>query len=320
MGQTLIRTRQAPRADSRKSPAGRPGVQRLSLRRGALGVALGFGVFAMGALPGCSVSRLATADRYSRGLIMILPGIEGRSWFNSRLANGLESGGIPAAIEIYEWGIGNPAGLLIHLTAIERNRRQAERIADRIISYQQDFPGRPVHLIGHSAGAGIAILTLEQLPPDHPVTSVYLLAAAISPKYNLSKALERTELGIWNFYSNQDVGFLAVGTSVFGTVDRSHTAAAGAVGFSRPERLSDRGKHLYETRLHDAQFNRRMKDAGATGGHLGWTEPEFARKWLAPMLLADARARSASPYSLTATRAQQPSKPADKAEQMEPVP
>jgi len=238
-------------------------------------------------LSGCTVADLATADRYANGLVVVLPGIEGRSIYNVNIARGLADGHVKSAIEIFDWGLGAPGGFLVNLTALERNRRQAEKLARRIVRYQEAFPGRSVHLIGHSGGAGIVILALDALPEGRRVTAAYLLAAAISPDHDLTAALEHSELGIWNFYSPKDVGFLAVGTSVFGTMDRTHTRAAGAVGFRAPEHLDQAARDLYAAKLHNAPHNRRMARAGGDGSHLGWARPRFAENWLAPMILAD---------------------------------
>ena len=247
-------------------------------------------------LTGCSVADLATADRYAAGLVVVLPGIEGRSIYNVNIARGLADGQVNSAIEIFDWSTGTPGGFLVNLTALERNRRQARKLAHRIVQYQDAFPNRPVHLIGHSGGAGIALLALDALPQGRRVTAAYLLGAAVSPDHDLTPALEHTELGIWNFYSPKDLGFLAVGTSVFGTMDRTHTPAAGATGFRTPPHLGQAGQDLYAAKLHQAPHNRRMARAGSDGSHFGWARPRFAKNWLARMILADAKAARTSSY------------------------
>ena len=248
---------------------------------------------------GCSVANLATADRYAKGLVVILPGIEGRSVYNVSIANGLNKGRITGAIEIFDWGVATPGGFLVNLTALDRNRRQAEKLARRVTHYQASFPGRPVHLLAHSGGGGIALLALKAMAPDQKITAAYLLAPAMSPEYDLTGALERTELGIWNFYSPKDVSFLTVGTSMFGTIDRRHTASAGAVGFRAPDDLDRNGQTLYAVKLHQAPHNAKMQKAGSDGSHLGWANEKFVRTWLAPMVLADVRATRVPHYSST---------------------
>jgi pimeloyl-ACP methyl ester carboxylesterase len=247
-------------------------------------------------LSGCSVNELATADRYAEGLVVVLPGIEGRSIYNLHIARGLADGHVESAIEIYDWGVGTPGSFLLNLTSWERNKRQARKLARRIRLYLNAFPGRPVHLIGHSGGAAIALLALESLGNECRATAAYLLGAAVSPDLDLSAALEHTELGIWNFYSPKDVSFLLVGTSVFGTMDRSHTRAAGAVGFRRPKHLDEASKTLYDTKLHEVPHDRAMTKVGCDGSHFGWASQQFARERLAPMILADVKAVRAPHY------------------------
>lgn len=235
------------------------------------------------ALAGCSVQNLGTMDRYRHGLVIVLPGIEGRSAYNVGIARGLEKGGVPAGIEIFDWGL--PFGTFLNVAAAERNHQQARRVADRIVEYRRDYPGKPVYLIGHSAGAGLAVLTLEALPANTHVKAAYLLAAALSPECDLTTALRRTDKGIWNFYSNADVGFLAVGTSLFGTVDRRHGVAAGAVGFEHPETLGPTGREQYAHKLHQIEYDRRMAQSGNPGTHTGWANERFVADWIAPLVM-----------------------------------
>ena len=142
---------------------------------------------------------LRADERREHGYIIVLPGIEGRSCFNIDLAQGLADGGVQAAIEIYDWTTGVLSLFLYHLRALDRNRRQASLVAKKIVRYQSQFPGRPVHLIGHSGGGAIALMALEALPSGHSVTSAILINAALSPKFDITTALSRTNLGVWNF-------------------------------------------------------------------------------------------------------------------------
>ncbi len=244
---------------------------------------------------GCGVRDLQTPFRYQQGLVIVLPGIEGQSGLNASIARGLARGGVPSAIEIYDWTLAGTASWLINLAGESRNRQHAERLALRIVAYQKQHPGRPVHLIGHSGGGGVAVFALEALPADRPVTGALLLAPALSPEYDLTRALQRTRHGIWNFYSGQDVGFLGVGTTLFGTIDREHGAAAGAVGFREPATLKPEGRRYYRTRLHQVRYTPRMARSGHGGGHTGWASQEFAREWLAPLIYAQVEPSPAPP-------------------------
>lgn len=268
------------RDDARPAERFSHGTRRIGLRCGWL-----VGVALLGTV-GCGhLSQLRTLDRWEQGYTMILPGIEGRSWWNANIAKGLAEGGVPSAIEVYDWTVGAPfvAGL-VNLRAEGWNRRQARIIAEKIVNYQNQHPGRPVHLIGHSGGGGVAIYAVEELPPGHELTAAILLAPALSPDYDLRLALRRTQQGVWNFYSPHDVGFLGVGTSIAGTIDGRMTKAAGAIGFSIPWGLDREGRRLYGMKLHQQAYSVRMAESGHTGSHFGWAERTFVAEWLAPLL------------------------------------
>lgn len=250
------------------------------------GLALGALCAACFLSTGCArASReLRTEPRRETGLVLILPGIEGLSVWNRDLAHGLNDGGVTSAIEVYDWTTGLPGGFIFNLASYERNRQQARRLAQRIIQYRDQHPGRPVHLIGHSGGGGIAVMTLEELPAGRQIDAVILLAPALSPEYDLSIALRRTRHGIYNFYSKRDVSFLMLGTTLFGSVDREYGASAGAVGFRTPSNSDADALKLYATRLHQIAWNPRLENYGASGSHVGWASPRFARQYLAPLI------------------------------------
>lgn len=235
---------------------------------------------------GCALpARLRAAERYEHGLIYVLPGIEGRSIFNRNIAIGLDEGGVRDAIEIFDWTYRIPGANVLNLIDIERNRAEASRIASRILAYRARYPGRPVHLIGHSAGAAMAVLALEALPAGRQIDSAILLAPALSPDYDLSVALRRARFGIVNFYSKLDFGLLVVGTTLVGTADREHGSSAGALGFSVPAQLSESDRRLYDDRLRQVAWDRETRQAGASGLHSGWTRPSFVSGYIAPIVL-----------------------------------
>jgi pimeloyl-ACP methyl ester carboxylesterase len=164
----------------------------------------------------------------------VLPGIEGQSFINQSIAQGLADGGVEAAIEIYDWTTGIILLFLYHLRGWRRNVKQAERLARRIVDYRTTYPGRPIYLIGHSGGGALSVLTLERLPPGTTVTGAVLLNAALSPRYDLTSALSHVETKIWNFRSIFDLFFVGIGTVLAGTVDGRHACDAGRFSFGRP--------------------------------------------------------------------------------------
>ncbi|MBI5864334.1 MAG: alpha/beta fold hydrolase [Planctomycetes bacterium] len=220
----------------------------------------------------------------ANGIVYVLPGIEGAGILNRNIGLGLDQGGVRSAIEIYDWTYGIPGSTALNLVDLERNRREAARLASRIVDYRDRHPGRPVQLVGHSGGGAIAVLVLEALPPGRQIDFAVLLAPALSPEYDLSTALRRTKYGIQNYYSKYDIGFLMVGTTLVGTADRAHGFSAGAVGFRLPDYLTDTTRRTYRQKLRQVEWDPRLKRVGASGTHIGWASVQFAREYLAPLI------------------------------------
>ena len=233
---------------------------------------------------GCSATRVRSPDRLDKGYVIVLPGIEGSSFLNANVAKGLVDGGIPSAIDVYDWTAGSILLFPVTLRGFERNKHQAQIVAQKIMDYQDRYPGRPVHLIGHSGGGGVAVLALEALPSGRTITGAVLLAPALAPDYDLRRALRRAEFGIYNYYSPHDVGFLKAGTTVLGTIDGRHTSAAGARGFTMPWGLDKEDRQLYGAKLHQQRYTSKMAESGHSGGHTGWANRQFVAQWLAPVI------------------------------------
>lgn len=232
-------------------------------------------------------AELRDASRLEQGLTLILPGLNGESTLHESLAKGLADAGVDCAIDIYDWTTGHILLFWWYLCDWQRNLAQAGKIAGKIVDYQQQYPGRPVHLVGYSAGGPMALLALAALPPGHTVDRVILLGAAVSPEFNLAPALQAATGGIWNFQSPIDQFFLGLGTLVFGTLDRRHRVSAGAIGFKLPEGLTDVEQQLYATRLHSIVYEWKMAGSFHFGGHFGWTNRVFVSEWVAPVLLGE---------------------------------
>jgi pimeloyl-ACP methyl ester carboxylesterase len=190
---------------------------------------------------GCSTepfdtnNQYTTSSRVDSGLVVILPGIEGESGANHDIRAGLYKAGLPYALVIYRWGVPGLGGMLVNQTDVERNRSSARELAGYIASYQANHPGKPVFIIGHSAGGGIAVFALESLDRvsgGQPVTGVFLLSASISSSYNLVPALRMTQRGLVNV-SNSGDNLLNGGTATFGNVDGGRGDSAGRTGFYR---------------------------------------------------------------------------------------
>src|SRR5260221_4327757 len=140
------------------------------LTRGCLSI-LGVLLHPLGRFCGGLLNDLRTPERLEKGLVLVLPGIEGQSLLNHGIARGLADGGVISAIEIFDWTTGVILLFLYHLRGSRRHKAQAEKIARRVVEYQRNYPGRPVHLVGHSGGGAMAGLALEHLPAEVKVAS-----------------------------------------------------------------------------------------------------------------------------------------------------
>jgi pimeloyl-ACP methyl ester carboxylesterase len=250
--------------------------------------AVSFLLFLLCVLPnfGCWYSaKYSTPQRASQGYVIVLPGIEGASPLNASVAAGLVDAGVPSEIEVYDWTLSCVA-FAANLRFYWRNEQEALKIANKIVAYQNLHPGRPVHLIGHSGGGGIAIMTLERLPANYRIASALLLAPAVAPDYDLRRAMMHTQHGIWNYYSPYDVGFLAAGTLIMGTIEGKHTRAAGQTPFVLPATFDVEDRRLYTAKLHQQPYTRDMAEYGHYGGHAGWASRPFVQNWIAPVLLS----------------------------------
>ncbi len=257
--------------------------------RGCLSL-LGMVLHPLGRFCGPLLNDLRTPERLDKGLVLILPGIEGESFLNHNIARGLADGGVESAIEIFDWTTGVILLFLYHLRGKRRHTRQAQRLVEQIVAYRQSHPGRPVYLVGHSGGGAMIVLALERLPPEDKVTCAVLLQSALSPDHDLTTALERTERGIWNVRSVLDVFFLGVGTWIMGTLDGRRHSAAGMVGFRQPTGLPLWARELYATKLHEMTFRPAMIADFHVGGHLSVTSRPYLAKNVAPLLIGTGNA------------------------------
>jgi len=219
----------------------------------------------------------------------VLPGIEGRSTLNLDIARGLVDGGVPCSVEVHNWTTGRMFYSLYHLRSATWHTRQAVRLAKRITDYQDEFPGRPVVLVGHSGGAAMSLLALPLLV-DRKVTAVVMLAAAVSPGFDTTSARRHAEHGIWSFHSPFDWLQLGLGTLAVGTFDGKHAMAAGMVGFrdtdprdTRPGEVRPATDDL--SPFHQIRYRFAMLRSWNFGGHHGWSNRLFAAEWLAPIIL-----------------------------------
>lgn len=212
--------------------------------------------------------------------LLHLNGIGGERACDHWLINGLKQGGIGAEAQLYDWTHGDDG--LPALQAYKRNQEEARKIAAMIAEQCRAHPGRTIYLTCHSAGAGLAVWALEALPEEVQVDTVAMFAPALSPGYDLSKALRHVRRKLYVFSSPHDSLVLGTGTKLFGTVDGVKTEAAGLNGFVKPDSADAQQYAKVDARPYQKQW---LGQFGNAGSHICGLRTAFARGFVAPLLL-----------------------------------
>jgi hypothetical protein len=211
--------------------------------------------------------------------VLHLPGVSGTSIVDYTLRDGLRAGGFDGSFEIYDWTCHDPG--IPALQARARNEAQAQVVADLLTKQYRTHPDQPIYLVCHSGGSGPATWALERLPSDVKVACFVMLAPALSPTYDLSKALARVTGAAYCFYSESDDLVLGTGTKLFGTIDGERVDAAGRVGFQKPAGADEKAYAKLILKPYQAAWAR----YGHVGGHIGCMGTPFVQAIVAPLML-----------------------------------
>ncbi len=218
----------------------------------------------------------------SAGLVLVVGGVGGLDFCSVGLRLAARASRLPVSIEVVSWGHGfgrwyRDLSDLAHLD------RQASRVAARVAEFRASRPGEPVFLVGKSGGGGLVVRALERIGVD-AVERAVLLAPALSPGYDLSRALKAVRREMVVFTSPLDLIILGAGTRVFGTIDRVTTFGAGLVGFERPGPDARPDRALAYAKLRQIRWRPSMVGAWHLGGHFGTDSPRFLRRHVLPLL------------------------------------
>lgn len=230
--------------------------------------------------------RWNTPRRRRRGLAIILGGIEGPSLAQHAVAGGLIRGGWRGAVVVQRWNGGVPlVRCFVNLMSRTRHERASEELTERIREFRREHPGRPVYLVGISAGCWIALRAASRLGPDESIDAALLLAPAVSRHADFELAAQRCRGGVHLFRSPCDFMMLGLCTILFGTTDRVHEPCAGWLGLRRAQ--PGVVEHVWRPAL--ARY-------GYLGSHCTATVPPFIAGEIAPLLRpADAPGYNSTP-------------------------
>ena len=243
---------------------------------------------------------LDSVASHERGLVLVADGVGGLNLCGEGLRHVVPKAGLPHEVRVVPWG----HGLFrwhADLTSVPNQVTHARWIRQTVLEHREQFPAAPVFLVGKSGGSGVVARALELLADPEvdadspngggistrPITACVLLAPALSPSYDLTRALSAVERELVVFWSPLDVIVLGLGTWLFGTIDRKHSVAAGLVGFQPPTvdpSLASPDRALAYARLRQIPWRLSMGTTGYLGGHVGPDSPAFLKKYVVPIL------------------------------------
>ncbi len=208
------------------------------------------------------------------GLVIVADGVGGMHLCGMGLRYAETKKPSPNRVHLHLWGHGF-GRWYSDLTNVNNHIKQAQLMADEVRAWKQERPSAPVYLVGKSGGTGVVVRVLEQLDPD-TIEAAVLLAPAISPNYDLTRALTAVRREMVVFWSPYDLFVLGLGTRIFGTIDRVRSVSAGLVGFKAS------GPQL--SKLRQVRWRPKMMRTGYFGGHVGPDSPAFLRTYVMPLL------------------------------------
>jgi pimeloyl-ACP methyl ester carboxylesterase len=220
-----------------------------------------------------------TPAMMDKGIVYILPGIQGLDYHYTAIRRGLQEAGLQCAIKIQPWGSQIPiVRLAVNETDVAANRAWGQTLAREIQAYQQKYPGRPIHMIGQSGGGAICVFTAESLAKAGAprIDRLVLLDASLSADYDLRPTMKQCRKGIVNFYNLRDVAVLGLGTAEFGNLDGGHGESTGPSGFTTDL-----------ARLHQVRVTQEMV-CPSERAHFEDTCAGFASRYIAPRIMDQA--------------------------------
>lgn len=228
---------------------------------------------------GCSSGSKGDAP----GVVVLVPGVAGDgSWYRN-VAPALRDAGDRRTVEPFTWGVPGP-GFVLNFNNEAIHARAERGLAERLVELRRQWPQSPIDVVAHSAGGGVTLGALAQLPADVRIDRVVLLNPSVSPSYRLDASLGHIAGPLHVFSSAKDTAFLKWRTSNFGTYDNVKTPAAGNAGFdvkALPAPLQARVvAHPYDDKADGS--------LGHDGGHFGALAKPYLAARVAPLIAAPA--------------------------------
>jgi len=233
---------------------------------------------------GCSSGGTrALGDAPSERIVCFVPGVGGGGGTYSGLKKALIESGA-SDLRVLEWGASGPL-FVMNFQDPGLHEKAENELAGWIRKWLEAKPGCVIDLVSHSAGGGVILGALKRLDGTMKVRNVVLLSPSVSPGYDLAPALRHVSGEMHNFHSERDVASLKWRTGTFGTYDNVKTPAAGHGGFKAATPLPAE----LAGKLVQHPYDPAWEALGNDGSHTGAVAGDFARKWVTPLVKAEAR-------------------------------
>jgi pimeloyl-ACP methyl ester carboxylesterase len=220
-------------------------------------------------------------ERY--GKVYYLDGAGNLGFGKNTVPKALKSSGFRGDVENITWtSYTGPLGdQMIRINA----RYRSEQMTQRIIDYRRRYPDKPIYIIGLSAGTGVGVWAVEQLPEGMRVDSMVLLGSSLSTNYDLTKCLKHVKNKVYVLSSPNDT-ILKTFIPVTGTIDGSYMVQpAGLAGMYPPDNLSQEELDLYKEKVVNVPWHPTFARLDNDGGHTAATRYRFLKYFIIPRLL-----------------------------------
>lgn len=212
----------------------------------------------------------------------VLVYLDGAGWYSGSgpVETGLKRAGYPGRVYRFDW-TANLGPAHDHLVTA-RDKGVAKSLARYLQSVREADPTGQIDLMGLSAGTGVILGALEELPREIQVDNVVLLSPSVSADHDLSRAMRRVRRNLYATCSPRDalLGSLTV------NADGVSGPPAGLRGFRISTRRSAETHRLYE-RVVNLPWTAAYTAHGWSGSHTGVTSADFIAVVIAPRLLAE---------------------------------
>jgi len=237
---------------------------------------------------GCETTgHRSSTERFGKVYYLDGAGNLGYGW--DSVPPALKDAGFRGDVEIVVWTtFTGPLGdQLIQANA----RLRSTILTDKITKYRKLYPDTPVYVIGLSAGTGVAVWAVENLPQGVKVDRMVLFGSSLSNDYDMTKCLSHVNEDVTVFYSPRDAvlrGFIGIVPTIDG---KMLTEPAGLIGMRPPGGAGLTLRELYRAKIKNIMWRPSFESYGYMGGHTDGTSYRFVRLYVAPRVLGIQRGR-----------------------------